>query len=100
MDAARRGDSTAFETLNAPHRRALHGHCYRMLGSYTDAEDAMQKALLLAWRGLGEPQLARETEPCRRVHAGTVGSPATGQSSAAVDRSAHRSGGGWAACTA
>lgn len=53
LDAARRGDGAAFETLIAPHRRALHLHCYRMLGSYADAEDAMQEALLLAWRGLG-----------------------------------------------
>jgi RNA polymerase sigma-70 factor (ECF subfamily) len=53
LAAARRGDSAAFAALVAPHRRALHVHCYRLLGSYTDAEDAMQEALLLAWRGLG-----------------------------------------------
>jgi RNA polymerase sigma-70 factor (ECF subfamily) len=52
LAAAQRGDGEAFRRLVAPHTRALHVHCYRMLGSYHDAEDATQETLLRAWRGL------------------------------------------------
>ena len=52
LDAARRGDAEAFDQLVAPYRGELHAHSYRMLGSVQDAEDALQDALLGAWRGL------------------------------------------------
>ena len=45
-------DDEAFRELTDPHRRELHLHCYRMLGSFQDAEDALQDTLLAAWRGL------------------------------------------------
>jgi RNA polymerase sigma-70 factor (ECF subfamily) len=52
LEAARRGDEDAYGAIVGLHRRELHAHCYRMLGSVPDAEDALQEALLHAWRGL------------------------------------------------
>jgi RNA polymerase sigma-70 factor (TIGR02960 family) len=49
---ARAGDEQAFRELIDPHLRGLHVHCYRLLGSLPDAEDAVQDTLIAAWRGL------------------------------------------------
>jgi RNA polymerase sigma-70 factor (ECF subfamily) len=52
LTAAQHGDAEAFRRLVAAHERPVHVHCYRMLGSFHDAEDATQETWLRAWRGL------------------------------------------------
>ena len=52
LGLARAGDEDAFGELVAPYRHELQVHCYRILGSFQDAEDVLQETLLSAWRGL------------------------------------------------
>jgi RNA polymerase sigma-70 factor, ECF subfamily len=56
IEAVIAGDDGAFAELVRPHRRPIHAHCYRMLGSLQDAEDAVQETFLRAWRNLSSFQ--------------------------------------------
>jgi RNA polymerase sigma-70 factor (TIGR02960 family) len=53
IERAQAGDGDAFRLLTERHRRELHVHCYRILGSVHDADDALQDTLLAAWQGIG-----------------------------------------------
>ena len=63
LRAAQAGDEDAFRRLVESHRAELHAHCYRMLGSVHDAEDALQEALLRAWKGLAGFEGGRPLRP-------------------------------------
>src|ERR1700757_3398575 len=54
LERARSGDQTAFQQLIEPYKGELQLHCYRILGSTLDAEDALQETLLSAWQALGK----------------------------------------------
>ena len=49
---AQDGDEVPFRHLVEGHRRELEVHCYRILGSYQDAEDAVQETFMAAWQGI------------------------------------------------
>jgi hypothetical protein len=86
LDAAWACDSAAFGQLVDPFRGEVQAHCYRMRGSLHDAEDAVQEALVRAWRGLDK------FENRGSIVCGSTRSPRTGASRCCWKPSAGRSG--------
>jgi DNA-directed RNA polymerase specialized sigma24 family protein len=63
LSRAAAGDEEAFRQLVDPYRRELHVHCYRILGSTEEAEDALQETMLAAWQGLSGSRGAHPSGP-------------------------------------
>src|SRR2546429_1979552 len=95
LSRARAGDAEAFRQLAESHRRELQVHCYRMLGSFADAEDAVQETMLAAWQGIGGVTQERAsprtrlykiaTNPCLNARRAASRRPARGGEGSQVE---------------